>query len=232
MSNVKLDKASGQVTFMREFQISPFFLNVFPQQRKRFCTVLVVSPDSPALSKLFKFSLNCYPAEPTPPSFTSTEDLFSVPREFTDRSKTEAELKGKLLLVDMSKNGCFSQLDPAIRPFRQDGAPTWLRNHHIRSTLQPNLILPMASTGGDWDKNYSHTIWLVPSVEEIPKVLMTNGHLFLVDKEHINAFFKTRLGLEAVNQEDCVLAVSSLLKQDIQLMTMARERFLPPQVTA
>ncbi len=215
-----LDRETGRVVYTREFHITPFILNVFPGQRDRYSTVIISSPDSPALPKLFQFVRNGYVDE----DIVLASSLYDVKKQFSDLTQTDSKLRAKLALLDLSDGNQFAFIHPSIVP-----APSrnWIDNHIFKNILIPNTMLQM-STPGDWSKNYSHTIWLAATLEDIPKVISDNAHItFIVDAEQAAAYLKQRIGIDRVVGDDIIFAVSSTLKADTQLMTLSKKRFLP-----
>lgn len=226
-------KSNGKVSYAREFLMTPFTFSVLPHERKQFCTIILGSPTSSALPKLLQFVINAhlnecivYPAYKDTPSFNLSSEFSSkhsmekIPTE--ELASIKEGLQNKLVITDLTQGNEFKSLHPAIYWCKKE-VPDWLYDYHIQRALFPNLLL---NTFGNWENNYSHTIWLASSLEDVPKVLLNSAHMTFV-LENAQTYMKKKLGVENSSiSSDVILAISSTLRSDPQIMTMSRKRFL------
>lgn len=228
-TTVTVDNSTNQVKYVREFHLSSFSLNVFPQDMDRFC-IVIIGERSPLTKNILTFVLNTFMEEkiisPTPGE-EPRKQAMKVIGELSDLKKDPEELKKQLAIIDLTADNHFNGIHPSVIRFHDSASVKWQRNMMIKKILFPNSLTKSADT--HCDKNFSHTIWLAEKVDEVPQVLNTNSHLvFLTENKSISEFFLKKLGLEMkkVIEEDFMLILSSTLKPDFQIMSVPKQKFL------
>lgn len=206
----------------REFSITPFYLQVFPSQLNRFCTVILSPPGNPLLSGTLQLILNSF----SNPSIVKADSAYTASAQFTCRT---GDLNSKVALVDLC--GAFTNIHPNIVQF-DPTLSSWIRNHYYRNLIIPNNLL-QTGVPGDWDKNYSHTIFFAREYNDIPQVILTNTHLvFCISPDLIRSYLRRKIGIEISNIDlDVVIAVTSTLRSNTQIMSIPSKRLQskPPE---
>jgi len=230
MSTTKsVEKNENLISYINQFHLSPFSFNVFPQDKDRFCIVIVGS-EFYAVKNVLTYVLNTFVdekiLEPSPADDPFQAGL-KVLREFSDFKKESEQLKKQLAIIDLSKNHYFDKIHPSVIKFYDEVNSTWKRNMMIKKILFPNSLTNIP--GIPWDKNFSHTIWLVENVEELPQVLTTISHVtFLINRRTICDFLDKKLRIKNFTltiAEDDSIVLTSTLKQNIQIMILPREKY-------
>jgi len=228
-TTITVDNSTNQVKYVREFHLSPFSLNVFPQDMDRFC-IVIIGEKSLLTKKILTFVLNTFMDEklisPTPGE-EPLKQAMKVIKELSDLKKDPEEMKKQLAIIDLTSDNHFNGIHPSVIRFHDSASLKWQRNMMIKKILFPNSLTKSADNY--CDKNFSHTIWLAEKVDEVPQVLSTNSHLvFLTVNNSISEFFMKKLGLEMkkVIEEESMLVLSSTLKPDLQIMSVSKQKFL------
>jgi hypothetical protein len=94
----------------------------------------------------------------------------------------------------------------------------------FRNIIMPNMDIQ--SIDG-WQNNFSHTIWLTDSIENLPKVLITNSHyLFLTDNIHISKFMKNKYSNDFKTEtDDEILVIGMTIVKDMTINTLNKSQF-------
>lgn len=227
--SISFDKKSNQIKYTKDYSISPFNFNVFPQNRDRFCIVILSPPNSDNLNHVFKLVLNSFIDE----IIISPKKLQDVQLEFTDKNQSIEQLKLKLAILDLTEDNKFKNLHSNIIPCTKTGDKKnisyngeWAINHFYKNILIPNTL--QQDKTEIWKKNFSHTIWLATAMSEVPKLVLTNTNiLFCTESEQTTDFFKTRMNANYKSTIDQIFVISYTLKSDPSLMILDKKRFLP-----
>ena len=223
--NVAQDKKTGQITYTRQFNIQPFFWKVFPTQRDRFAVLIVCSPSAPELPALVRFVLNAWAGQE---KLIQSDDLCALQGEFRNEEQPVETLRNKVALLDLSAGHAFKSLHSSVSPTwtqTDNASNNWLRNYRITNILYPNHLPPVNEAK---TRNFSHTVWLAGSLDEVPPSVLTQVDLaFVADEKQISEYLKQQFRIEIQTANDVILAVSSTLVRDRQIMTMSKERFSP-----
>jgi hypothetical protein len=225
--NVTVDKETNQIIYNREFAVTPFSFNVFPMDRERFSIIILAPEVTSTLQNLFQYILNSYIDENII-NCLSNNSLYKVEEQFQNYNESEEILKNKLAIIDLSPTNIFKSLHPSIIHHEYfETNPKWLTNLIIKNILLPNCYT-QTSSNLNWKKNFSHTIWLINSIDNLPPILTSISHLtFLISDKIIHDFFEKRLKINKfkIHTDNPIYVVSSTLTQDIKIMTMPKNRF-------
>jgi hypothetical protein len=169
---------------------------------------------------LFQFILNSHINE----TFVKGTSLVDIKKDLLNRTQSNEVMKDKLAILDLSHDQQFKDLHPSIVPCPLPGTNAWTDNHTIKTILIPN-VLSMYARKDEWAKNYSHTIWLASSIDEIPKVLLTNKHmLFITEPEAILEYSQKIYHIDLQIRD--IFVVTSILACNMQLMTLSKQNFI------
>lgn len=200
--------------------IEPFILKKFPHERDIFSMIIVASGPDTITKNLVQYLVNSHEDEI---SITSGEDLTSIHRKLINRHTAPEDLKRQLAIIDISPELKFKGMRTDISTLNPD-VPDWLRNDYIRNIINPNMSIQPVEW---WQHNYSHTIWLTDSVQNLPQVLTTNSHyLFLTENQHVNDFMKKRYANNFNHVPEEMLILGMNITQNMKIYTLPRNRFM------
>jgi len=220
MDSTTLDKKSGKITYTRNYNITPFVFSKFPHELDKYC-IIILGKASNVTKNLLQYILNSYIDE----NIIEAKSLYTAQKQVSDLSETHEQLKRKVAIFDISVDNSFTSLHSKIIAVNENRS--WLDIHILKNILMPNNLLNSGNNKEDASKNYSHTIWLASDLDDIPKVLLTNFHLlFIMEKEQITDYFNRKLDVAYMASDDIIFVISSILKENTQLMTMKMDRFL------
>jgi hypothetical protein len=215
------------INYTNEYSLSPFVFHVFPDNLNRFCIILISDPKTATFDLLYQYILNSHTGtiiHNKPGEEKDTEGILKTLKEFSNMSDSEEQLKGKLAILDISKDNVFKSLTNVLS-CSNDLYPEWLRNSFIRNISMPNKLLKRDHVG-DWDKNYSHVIWLASSVDDIPKILASNANMiFISENEQTGLYLKKYIGIDHVIDDSDNIYVITNVQQDIKIMKINKEKF-------
>lgn len=224
-----VNKETDTVQYTRSFSISPFIMSIFPDQRDRFAIIILAKAATPVVTNLVQYLLNCH----TDPDIATVDDSmpsWKTSQCFADLSQSVEDLRKKVAIVDLTPNRVFRDTHANAIGFYDSHNPAWLHNMHIRRTCMPNTMT--AGCQGEHHKNYSHTIWLVDSLEHLPRPLVSQAQMvFLVDNSLATDYFSKYMGVQKLLpvSENHILVVATTIYTDISIMTLDPIRFSPPE---
>jgi len=200
--------------------IEPFIFKKFPYNEDRFSTIIVSSNPDAVTSNLVQYILNSMWDEIIIPA---TDDIASIEKKLRSKYISPDELRRHVAIIDISKESIFKNMRKDICTLLSD-IPDWLRDEHIRNIIMPNMDIQ--SIDG-WQNNFSHTIWLTDSIENLPKVLITNSHyLFLTDNIHISKFMKNKYSNDFKTEtDDEILVIGMTIVKDMTINTLNKSQF-------
>lgn len=215
-----IKKDDGSVVYIRPgFKLDPYFyFPVLPHEQDRFAMLIVTDHNDNELKNLLKLLINSH----INPHIITADSIYQAKKLFTDFNKSNDDLKAQLGIFDLTKDNKFSNVHPSIIPAYADNNADKL---YIKNILIPNVLLHDGSD--NWNKNYSHTIWITSSIEDIPRIIVTNSqYCFAIGAHNVNKLLKYKLKTaQDVNfPEDNILVICSSLVIDTKLMMLTRSR--------
>jgi len=214
MSDTKVYKYNNLIN------IQPFIFSKLPQQQDSMSIIVVADSASDFIKNLLQYFINsCYEAKILPPSNNPVD----IEKQFKNKENTLDELRQYLSIIDISPESIFKNLREDISTINKD-FPEWVKNNSIFNILLPNMNIQYTEHFG---KTYSHTIWLVDNVQNIPMSLLTNSHyVFLTYSQSINDFLKRKYSNDfKLEDPDVMMVISNTIDKDMKIFTLNKSRF-------
>lgn len=222
ISDIQLNQEKGSVTYHKIYSVFPFAFPAYPRSKKHFCITIVSTPQYLQNSRLLEFVLNAFPTFETLKNCNNLGDALS---EITDPNKPIETLSRQLAIFDLSSDNQFGKFVPGIIPASDNTPFKNLSTHQMLRILVPNIVFGKEQSELN-DRSYSHTIWIVPKISELPEIIRTHSNLiFVTEEEEIKCYTKKYFGMETMTTpSDVIFTVSSTLTQDLRLMYLSKDR--------
>jgi hypothetical protein len=243
-----MKREDDHVAIQREYHLVPFNWDTFPWQRDRFCIIVIANEMSTLLQRLFEYIMNSTFDEDildydffnskakNANEINTKEDieisnetkeatiLHKIGKEFRDYRQSKKQLKSKLIITDLSENNIFKTIHPAVIGASSPSLPKWLKSSQQRTIVFPNSILKAAEQA---DKNYSHSIWIAKSVDEISSTLLTYANMtFILDQPQICRYLERRFNCRDIKiADDIIMVITSHTNLNQDLMSIPKSQF-------
>lgn len=220
MGDVKVEIDGNNVNYTSVCDITPFKFSVFPQDKDLFHIIIASNCPDIICKNVLTYVLNSFVEEDI---ITGCSSIFELEREFMGDKNS---IKKKLAVIDLSDENIFSPIHPLITHIKNN-KQEWVLNHSISKILNPNTLIQ--KDGLDWDKNTSHTIWLIDDITKLPPVLYTHSSLiFALDSFNGKKLLKHKTGSDTDINSDTIIVTSSMINKNMQFMRVNRNRFIVP----
>lgn len=215
---ITLDKSSGHVIYKRNYTIEPFRWAIYPNKKDRFCAIIIADPEYLKSSRLFEFVFNSFVNS----QIIEAENISQSLKLIIDRNDEQEKIQKQVAIFDLSIGGKFVEIRPEIIPV---DSSSWHIRHQILRSLFPNWFL--AHPNKNTNNNYSHTIWLASTFNEVPAVIWTHSNIaFITEPESITSYMinKLRSTNPSTVASDIIFAISNSLEQNAVLMSMPKKQ--------
>lgn len=209
--------------------IEPFIMHKFPQEEERFSIIVVSKHGDNVTRNLVQYLTNSFHNEIV---ISATDDLSNIEKKFSDKYTHGDELKRQFAIIDISGDGRFKNLQietssgsmTNIVSYINPDTPDWLKTQQIKNIINPNMIVQYVE---GCENNFSHTIWLTDSPQNLPEVLTTNSHyLFILDHDNVTDFMKKRYKNDFTPQDkDEIIVIGMTISKDMEIFTLDKSKF-------